>query len=77
LTASAEHDPAVRAPFDDGAPDVEADRRVIDRCFAVRAEIVDGVAQPLQRRFEVLFQEKAGVIGADSNAHGLRLYYGA
>jgi hypothetical protein len=34
------------------------------------------VADPLKRLLQVLFQQKAGVIGADSDAHDARLYYG-
>ena len=76
LAASAKHDTAVGAPFDDRARDVKADRRVIDRRLAVGAMIVDEVTDPLKRLLQVLFQQKAGVIGADSDAHDARLYYG-
>ena len=49
--------------------DGDADRRIVDRRLAVGAVVVDGVAEPLKRLLEMLFQEKAGVIGADRDAH--------
>src|SRR5262245_9454521 len=76
LSAAAEDDPAVRAARDDLARDVDADRRIVHRRLAVGPVIGDAVPEPLQRLFEVLFEEKAGVIGADRDAHGRELYYG-
>jgi hypothetical protein len=38
--------------------------------------VVDDVAEPLQRAFEMLLEQEAGVIGADSDPHGPELYYG-
>ena len=76
LAASAKHDTAVGTPFDDRARDVKADRRVVDRRLTVGPVIVDEVSDPLKRLLQVLFQQKAGVIGADSDAHDARLYYG-
>src|SRR5947207_3710410 len=76
LAASAEDDPAVGAPFDDRARDVEADRRVIDRRLAVGPMIVDEVPDPLERQLQMFFQQKAGVIGANGDAHAAELYYG-
>src|SRR5437762_9086763 len=76
LAASAKDDTAVGTPFDDRARDVKADRRVIDRRLTVGPVIVDEVSDPLKRLLQVLFQQKAGVIGADSDAHDARLYYG-
>jgi hypothetical protein len=35
------------------------------------------VSEPLKRLLQMLFQRKAGVIGADSDAHDARLYYGS
>ena len=48
LAAAAEHDAAVGAALGDGAADAEADRRIVDRRFAVGAVIVDGVAEALR-----------------------------
>ena len=76
MAASAEDDPAVGAPLDDRARDVEADRRIVDRRLTVRPAIVDDVSNPLKRLLQMLFQQKAGVIGADGDAHDARLYYG-
>ena len=75
LAAAAEHDAAVGLAGDDGAADAEADRRVVDRGLAGRAVVVDGVPELLQRLLEVLFQQKARVIGADRDAHRAELYY--
>src|SRR6266851_1674506 len=75
LAAAAEHDAAIGAPLDDRATDGETDRRVVDRLLAVGAEILDGVAEAGERVLEVLFQQKAGVIRADSDTHSQRLYY--
>ena len=77
LAAAADHDPAVRAAFGNGARDSEADRRIVDRRFAVGAVIVNDVAQPVKRLFEVFFERESGVIGANRHAHGPQLYYGA
>ena len=76
LAASAEDDTAVGPPLGDRARDVEADRRVIDGRLTVGSVIVDDVSDPLKRLLQMLFQQKAGVIGADSDAHDARLYYG-
>src|SRR6185503_12503695 len=76
LPAAAEHDAAFGAPLGDGASDREADRRVVDRGLAVGAVIVDAVAEPRQRLFQVFLEGEAGVIGADGDSHGQRLYYG-
>jgi hypothetical protein len=35
------------------------------------------VFELLKRVLQMLFQQKAGVIGADSDAHDARLYYGS
>ena len=76
LAAAAEHDAAVGAALGDGAADGDADRRIVDRRLAVGAVIVDGVAEPRERGLEMFFQQKAGMIGADRDAHRTtRLYY--
>ena len=76
LAAAAEHDAAIGAPLGDRACDGDADRRIVDRRLAVGAVIVDDVPEPLQRLLQMLFQQKAGMIGADRDAHDARLYYG-
>lgn len=76
LAASAKDDTAVGTPLADRARDIEADRRVIDRRLTVGSVIVDDVPDPLKCLLQVLFQQKAGVIGADGDAHDARLYYG-
>jgi hypothetical protein len=75
LSAAAEHDPALRAPFRDGASDGEADRRVVGRRVAVRPVIVDGVAESRERLFEVFLEGEARVIGADRDSHVPGFYY--
>ena len=70
LTAAAEHDAAIGAPLGDRAADGDADRRVVDRRLAVRAVIVDGVAEPRERLLQVFFEGEARMIGADRDAHG-------
>ncbi len=69
LSAAADHDAAIGAPLGDGSCDGEADRRVVDRLFAVRAMVVDRVPEMLQRAFEMFFERKAGVIGTDGDTH--------
>ena len=56
-------------PFFFRSRDADADRRVIDRRLTVGPVVVDEVSDPLKRLLEMLFQQKAGVIGADSDAH--------
>ena len=70
LPAAAEHDAAIGASCGDGARHLEADGRIVDGLFAVRAAIVHGVAKPAQRRQQVLFEKVAGMIGSDGDAHG-------
>ena len=70
LAAAAEHDAAVGAAFGDGAADGDADRRIVDRRFAVGAVIVDGVAEPRERLLQMFFEQEAGMIGADGDTHG-------
>jgi 23S rRNA (cytosine1962-C5)-methyltransferase len=75
LAASAEHDAAIGRARGDGARHRQADRRVVDRFLAVRSMVVDAVAEPRERLFEMLLQHETGVVGADGDAHGERLYY--
>ena len=49
LAAAAEDDAALGAAVGDRPRDRDADRRIVDRFLAVRAVIVDRVAEPLQR----------------------------
>jgi hypothetical protein len=76
LTAAAQYDAAVRTAFSNGPGDVNADRRIVDRRFAVGAVIVDHVAEALERALQMLFERKARVIGANRNAHNAQVYYG-
>ena len=57
------------SPFRDGAGDIQADGRIVDRLFAVRAAILDRVPEPRQRLRQVLLEREARVIGADRDAH--------
>jgi hypothetical protein len=75
LTAAAHHDAAIGPPFGDGAADGDADWRIVHRFLAMGAVIVDAVAETLQRVLQVLFEEKARVIGADCDSHSAQLYY--
>jgi hypothetical protein len=38
--------------------------------------VVDDMAEPLERVFQMFFQQKTGMIGADSHLHRRQLYYG-
>lgn len=76
LSAPAEDDAPVGLAGDDRSGHAHADGRIVGRCRAVGPVVVHDMAQSLQRPFEVLFEEKAGVIGSDGDAHGVRLYYG-
>jgi hypothetical protein len=76
LTAAAEHDAAIHTSVDDGARDGEADWRIVDRRLAIGPVVVDHVSQRLQCFYQVLFEQKAGVIGADCDSHNTRLYTG-
>ena len=73
LAASAEHDTAIGAALGDGARDADADRRIVHRRLAVGSVIVDDVPELLKRLLQMLFQGKAGVIGADSDAHDAQI----
>ena len=75
LTAAAEHDAAVGCACCHGAAHRNADRRIVDGRLAVRAVIVDAVAEPRQRLLEVLLELKARMVGANRDSHGERLYY--
>src|SRR5439155_5340037 len=75
LPGAAKHNAAIGASVGYRARDVDADRRIVDRVFAGRAVIVDRVAEPLQRLLQMFFEDKAGVIGADRDAHRAQLYY--
>src|SRR5438445_13736579 len=75
LPRATDHDTAVGASVGHRARDVDADRRIVDRVFAGRAMIVDRVAEPLQRSLQMFFEDEAGVIGADRDAHQGELYY--
>ena len=75
LSAAAEHDAALGAACGDGAADANADWRIIHRLFAVRAVIVDRVAERRERMFEMFLQREACVIGANRDSHGQGLYY--
>ena len=75
LPRTAEHDAAIGGTRGHCAADREADRRIVDRRLAVGAVIVDGVAEPRERVFQMLLEGKAGVVGANRNSHSVRLYY--
>src|SRR5207249_741962 len=75
LPGAAKHNAAIGASVGYRARDVDADRRIVDRVFAGRAVIVDRVAEPLQRLLQMFFEDEAGVIGADRDAHQGELYY--
>lgn len=56
LAAAAQHDTAVGATFDDRPGNSHANRRVVDRLFAVGSVIVDSVTESLQRLLQLLFE---------------------
>ena len=70
LSAAAEYDAPPGPPIGHRSGHREADRRVVDRLFAVRTVVLEGMSKPPQRRLEVLFEQKASVICADGDAHG-------
>src|SRR6185369_4352001 len=74
LPAAADDDAAVGVTRGDPPRDVGADRRIVDRRVAVRAAIVDAMAEARQRDDEVFLQREPRVIGADRDAHKMRLY---
>ena len=74
LARAAQHDAAIGAAVSDGAPDSDADRRVVDRLLAVRAVIVNVVSETRERLPQVFFERVARMIGADGDSHGLQLY---
>jgi 23S rRNA (cytosine1962-C5)-methyltransferase len=76
LAASAEDNAAIGAAVGDGATDADANRRIVDGRLTDRPMIVDHMPDPLKDALQMLFQQEAGVIGADSDAHDGRLYYG-
>ena len=76
LSAAAEHDAAIGPPLGNRAADGDADRRVIHRRLARRAMVIDRVAEARERLLEMFLQREARMIGADSDSHGERLYYG-
>src|SRR5437763_1593163 len=63
------------APARDRLAYADADRRIVDRCLARGAVIVDRVTQTGQRLFEMFLQREARMVGADRNPHGRQLYY--
>lgn len=73
LTAPAEHDAAIGMAVDDTPGDIRADRRIVHRLFAVRAAVVDIVAEPTEHGNEVPFERKPCVVRADGDAHHVRL----
>ena len=76
LAAATEDDPAIGVAGSHSSSHVEADWRVVHRLFAIGTAVVDGVAKPRERRLQMFFETKAGVIGADGDAHDRQLYYG-
>src|SRR3954469_10855310 len=77
LAAAADDDAAVGVSGSDQASDLGADRRVVDGCLVVRAAIVDAMAEPRQRDHHVFLERKPRMVGADRDAHKMRLYAGA
>jgi len=75
LAAAAKDDAAFGAAVNYGPAHGEAVRRIVHRFLAVGAEVVHSVAEPRQRQLQVLFQQEAGMIGADGDAHSAQLYY--
>jgi len=75
LAAAAEDDAAVGLALGDRTRDRKADRRVVDRRFAVGAVVVDGVPEARDRLLEMFFQRETRVVGADRDSHDGRLYY--
>ncbi len=51
--------PRSARPPNDGARDVQANRRIVHRLFAMCPMVVDAVAQPLQCRFQMFFEERS------------------
>ena len=70
LAAAADDDAAIGAALGDRPAHGDADGRVVHRRLAVRAMIVDRMAEPLERPAKVLLQQKPGMICADGDSHG-------
>jgi hypothetical protein len=77
LAAATEHDAAIGAAFGDCAADAQADRRIVDRRFAVGAMIVDEVTKTGERLLEMFFENESRVICANRDTHNAKLYYGS
>ena len=69
LAAAADDDAAIGLPLATARADLGANRRIVDGRLAVRAAIVDLMAEALQRADEVFLQREAGVVGADRDSH--------
>src|SRR4029453_6900440 len=69
LTAAANYDSAVGTAAHHRPRHVRADLRVVHRLGVMRAAVVDLVSESRQRRYEVLFERKSGVVGADRDLH--------
>ena len=75
LAAAAEHDAAIGVAVDDRSSDGEADRRIVDRRFAVGAMIVNEVTKTGERLLEMFFENESRVICANRDTHNEGLYY--
>ena len=75
LSAAAEHNAAVGAPLGHCPGNGETDGRIVDRSVAVGTVILDGMPEASQRLFQMFFECKARMVGADGDSHGERLYY--
>ncbi len=65
--------PAIGPSLRDEPSDFGADERIVDGLFVMRAQVHDVVSQAAQRSDQVLLERKPGMVGADRNAHDMRL----
>ena len=65
--------PALGPSLRDEPSDFGADERIVDGLFVMRAQVHDVVSQAAQRSDQMLLERKPGMVGADRNAHDMRL----
>ena len=73
LTAAAKYDSAVDASVGNGAGDIGADRRIVNRMIREGSAIVDIVAKTRQRRHQMFLQRETRVVRTDRDTHDRRL----
>ena len=73
LAAAADDNSPVRAFLGDEPADFRANGRIVHGLFAVGPTIVEIMTHSHDGLDQVLFERKPGMVGADRDAHGMRL----